>query len=121
ALNAMRGKVLEVGTRGSKPWGAGHHWGWELALYYAQLNDEILSIDDPNAPGTSLSSNVDDTIHAGVEALVTASFALDADGTHRIEPLVNLTLNKFSFDDDAIYGNNQLPVAPDYAVKGEIL
>lgn len=121
ALNAMRGKVLEVGTRGSKPWGAGHHWGWELALYYAQLNDEILSIDDPNAPGTSLSSNVDDTIHAGVEALVTASFALDADGTHRIEPLANLTLNKFSFDDDAIYGNNQLPVAPDYAVKGEIL
>jgi iron complex outermembrane receptor protein len=121
ALDAMQGTVFEVGTRGSKPLGKNNEWQWELALYYAQLEDEILSIDDPAAPGTSLSSNVDDTIHAGIEALVSASFALDAGGSHRIEPLLNLTINEFSFDNDSVYGNNELPVAPGYALKGEIL
>ena len=120
ALDAMHGSVFEVGTRGSKSLDT-HQWHWELALYYAQLQDEILSVDDPGAPGTSLSSNVDDTIHAGIEALIGASFILDAGGTHRIEPLVNVTVNEFSFDNDPMYGNNQLPVAPSYAIKGEIL
>ncbi|HSX85416.1 MAG TPA: TonB-dependent receptor [Cellvibrio sp.] len=121
ALDAMQGTVLEMGTRGSKQLGKSNEWYWELAFYYAQLKDEILSIDDPDAPGTSLSSNVDDTIHAGIEALVGASFALDASGNHRIEPLLNFTINEFSFSNDSVYGNNTLPVAPGYALKGEIL
>jgi iron complex outermembrane receptor protein len=78
-------------------------------------------MDDENAPGTSLSANIDDTIHAGIEALFSASFALDAGGVHRIEPLVSLTINEFSFDDDPVYGNNELPAAPGYVVKGEVL
>ncbi|KXI30095.1 TonB-dependent receptor family protein [Paraglaciecola hydrolytica] len=121
ALKAMHGKVVEVGTRGTKPFNANDNMNWEFALYYGQLQDEILSIDDPNAPGTSLSSNVDDTIHAGFEALVGASFALDNVGKHRLDPLVSLTINRFSFDNDSNYGNNELPAAPGYAVKGEIL
>jgi iron complex outermembrane receptor protein len=121
ALDAMQGYVFEVGTRGSQPFGKANTWNWEVAAYYAQLQDEILSIDDPLAPGTSLSSNVDDTIHAGIEALFGASFALGGGETHRIEPLVNITINDFSFDDDATYGNNDLPVAPGYFIKGEIL
>jgi iron complex outermembrane receptor protein len=120
-LDAMHGSVIEVGTRGNNPLGKAHHWRWELALYYAQLQDEILSVDNPDAPGTSLSSNVDDTIHAGIETLVGASLSLDAGNTHRLEPLVNLTINEFSFDNDPRYGSNKLPAAPDYAIKGEIL
>lgn len=121
ALDAMRGTVFEVGTRGRQALGAASYWHWDVALYYARLKDEILSVDDPQNPGTSLSVNVDDTIHAGLEALFGASFALDDSGTHRIEPLVNLTLNEFSFDGDANYGNNDLPAAPAYFIKGEIL
>lgn len=120
-LKAMRGMVIEVGTRGSHAWGLDNQWHWELALYYAQLKDEILSVDDPSAPGTSLSTNIDDTIHAGVEALLGASIALDIQGSHRLEPRVSITWNEFSFDDDPIYGNNSLPAAPDYVIKGEIL
>ena len=120
-LDAMKGTVLEVGSRGSKTWGDSHQWYWEVSLYYGQLKDEILSIDDPDEPGTSLSSNVDNTIHAGVEALFGASLALDSAGEHRIEPRLNLTINEFSFDDDPIYGNNQLPAAPGYAIKGEVM
>ena len=120
-LRAMHGSVVEIGARGDKTFGQSHHWQWELALYYGQLQNEILSVDDPKAPGTSLATNIDDTIHGGVEALVRASFALDKTGEHRLEPLLNLTINRFSFDDDPIYRNQRLPAAPDYAVKGEFL
>ncbi|WP_269621479.1 TonB-dependent receptor family protein [Zhongshania sp. BJYM1] len=118
-LNAMQGGVFEIGTRGSQQLGTASEWHWDIALYYAQLKDEILSKDDPNAAGTSLSTNVDDTIHSGLEVLLGANFVLN-DGSS-IQPLLNLTVNEFSFDDDAVYGNNDLPAAPDYAMKGEIL
>lgn len=120
-LDAMKGGVLEIGSRGEQTFGQSSRWYWDLAVYYAQINNEILSIDDPLAPGTSLSVNVDDTIHAGVESLVGASLALDAAGTHRLEPTLSLTLNNFSFDDDNTYGNNDLPAAPDYALRGELM
>ncbi|MGH8447539.1 MAG: TonB-dependent receptor family protein [Solimonas sp.] len=122
-LDAMRGTVVEFGTRGTKALPAGDRWHWDVALYYARLRDEILSIDDPSKPGTgnSLSTNVDDTIHAGLETLVGASFALDADGRHRIEPLLNLTVNHFVVDGDRHYGGNDLPAAPKYALRGEVL
>jgi iron complex outermembrane receptor protein len=119
ALDAMQGEVIEVGTRGSRPLGDGNKMHWEFAVYYAQLRNEILSVEDPGAPGTSLSANVDDTIHAGIEALIGASFTLD--GGHSIEPIVSLTVNDFYFDGDAIYGDNELPAAPGYALKGEVL
>jgi iron complex outermembrane receptor protein len=118
-LDAMHGSVFEIGTRGSQPLGTNSEWHWDIALYYAQLKDEILSKDDPGAPGTSLSTNVDDTVHAGLEALVGASFALGNGDS--IQPLINLTVNEFSFDDDSVYGNNELPAAPGYAIKGEVL
>ncbi|WP_439587121.1 TonB-dependent receptor family protein [Hydrogenophaga sp.] len=120
-LEAMRGTVFEVGTRGRQELGAKHRWNWDVAVYHTQLRDEILSRDNPTAPGTSLSINADRTVHAGVEALVGASFALGGSSAHRIEPLVNLTLNHFRFRGDSIYGNNVLPAAPKVAVKGEVL
>jgi iron complex outermembrane recepter protein len=50
---------------------------------------------------------------------VGASFALG--GRHRIDPLVSVTLNRFSFEGDPVYGDNDLPAAPTYAVRGEVL
>lgn len=120
-LEAMHGTVYEVGVRGgtATPPDAAR-WHWDVSVYYAQIRDEILSIDDPLAPGTSLSTNVDRTTHAGVEALLGASFPI-AGGTHRIEPLVSATYNDFAFDNHAVYGGNALPAAPDYAVRGEVM
>lgn len=119
-LAAMTGAVAEIGTRGHATDGR-HRWHWEAALYHGKLKDEILSRDEPDEPGTSLSMNADRTVHAGVEALVGASLALDGTGAHRIEPLVNLTLNHFKFKNDAVYGNRTLPAAPRHAIKGEVL
>ena len=116
-LEAMHGTVYEVGLRGTR--GDEARFNWDVAVYYAQIQDEILSVDDPAAPGNSLTTNVDKTTHAGIEALVGASFSLG--GVHRIEPLLSVTLNEFSFDGDATYGDNDLPAAPKYAVRGEVM
>lgn len=118
ALDAMQGTVLEIGTRSTQPTGASK-WHWDVSAYYARLKNEILSMDDPNSPGTSLSTNVDNTIHAGIEVAAGASFALG--GGTSIEPLLSLTLNHFKFDGDSTYGDNDLPAAPTYALKGEVL
>lgn len=124
-LEPMKGTVVEVGVRGATPQATSTRWRWDVAVYYAQIDDEILSVEeidpDTNLPtGTSLSANIDGTIHAGLEALIGASFALTG-GAHRLEPLLSLTVNEFSFDSDPIYGDNDLPAAPEYAARGELI
>ncbi len=118
ALNAMHGVVVESGLRGTLLVDKAK-WNWDITAYYTALRNEILSIDSPSAPGTSLSTNIDKTTHAGVEALVGASF--DISGGHRIEPLINATFNAFSFDSDPTYGNNRLPAAPRWFARGEVM
>ena len=118
-LNPMKGTVAEVGWRSKAGQSAGTRWTWDIAGYFARLSDEILSMDDPNAPGNSLTTNIDKTIHAGLEALGGASFVLG--DRHRIDPLVSFTLNRFAFDGDPVYGDNDLPAAPTYAMRGEVL
>jgi len=120
-LDPMKGTVVEVGTRGMNEIGSNSGWHWDVALYYAWIQDEILSIDSPTAPGTHLSSNIDETIHAGVEAVFGYSLGLDSTGEHSINPMVSFTLNEFKFNSDPEWGNNRLPVAPEYAIKGELL
>lgn len=118
-LDPMSGTVAEIGWRSEARASAGTRWTWDVAAYYAGIKDEILSVDDPNAPGNTLVTNVDKTTHAGIEALVGASFELG--GAHRLEPRVSLTLNRFRFDADPVYGDNHLPAAPTYVVRGELL
>ena len=118
-LDPMTGTVAEIGWRSKASPSAGARWTWDVSAYYARIRDEILSMDDPNAPGNSLTTNIDETVHMGLEALVSASFALG--DRHRIDPLLSLTLNDFQFDGDPVYGDNDLPAAPMYAARGEIL
>ena len=121
ALDAMQGEVFEVGTRGHKALAENSQWGWDISAYYAQLDNEILSVEDPAAPGTFLTSNADKTIHAGIEALLSADIALSEDRYHRLTPLVSMTWNRFRFDDDDALGDNTLPAAPKFSLKGEML
>jgi iron complex outermembrane receptor protein len=118
-LEPMSGTVVEFGWRSRVGREAGARWTWDIGAYYGRLRDEILSMDDPDAPGNSLTTNIDRTVHAGLEALLGASFA--AGSGHRIEPLATFTLNRFRFDGDPVYGDNDLPAAPAYSARGEIL
>jgi iron complex outermembrane receptor protein len=118
-LDPMSGTVAEVGWRSGTSESPGTRWAWDVTLFYARISDEILSMDDPNAPGNSLVTNIDKTTHAGLEALLGASFAIG--GAHRLDPRVSFTLNQFHFANDAAWGDNRLPAAPTYAARGEVL
>lgn len=118
-LDPMSGVVAEVGWRSTSTQPSGTRWNWDIAAYFARISDEILSVDDPNAPGNTLVTNIDKTTHAGLEALVGSSF--EVHGVHRIEPRVSFTVNRFHFGDDPAWGQNRLPAAPTYAVRGEVL
>ena len=120
-LDPMEGDVFEIGVRGNAGAGESLLWHWDVTAYYATIQDEILSIDDPSAPGNSLTTNIERTIHAGLEALLGASLGFGNGNVHRIEPLLSATWNDFSFDSDPLYGDNDLPAAPDYVVRGEVL
>ena len=117
----MTGTVYEIGMRSNIPLDNSSQWSWDLSAYYAPISDEILSVDDPTRPGDSLSANIDKTTHAGIEVLTGASFAFGQGFSHRIEAVVSLTWNDFHFDSDRFYGDNSLPAAPDYVVRGEVL
>jgi iron complex outermembrane receptor protein len=118
-LEAMHGVVVETGLRGTAIHGD-TRLNWDVSGYYTGLRNEILSIDDPLAPGTSLSSNIDKTTHAGIETLFGASFAVGGD-RHRIEPLLSATFNAFTFNSDPTYGDNRLPSAPRWFARGEVM
>lgn len=117
-LDAMQGSVLEFGTRGSTTIGTRTRWSWDTSIYYARINDEILSVEDPFSPGTSLSANVDRTIHAGLEAVFDAEITM-ASGV--LAPTLAFTYNHFKFDGDSVYGNSDLPAAPQYVLRGELI
>lgn len=121
ALNAMKGEVFEVGSRGDKHLSHNNQWGWDVSAYYARLSNEILSTEDPNKPGTAIAGNADNTIHAGIEALLNAELAVDDAGRHRITPLVSLSWNHFKFDNDQLYGDNYLPAAPKLVINSEVM
>jgi iron complex outermembrane receptor protein len=121
ALKAMKGTVVEAGTRGVATLGARIGVEWDAAIYYAWIEDEILSVDDPDAPGTSLSANVDRTVHAGFEAVLGVDAPLDAAARHHLTSHVAVTFNEFSFDGDPRYGHNTLPAAPEHVLRGEVL
>lgn len=121
-LRAMHGISYEIGTRGhgNLPFDMKGTSRWSVALYHAQIRNEILSVENPTQPGNMLSANYDKTSHTGVEALLGTSFQI-AGTPHRIEPLVSAAYNNFKFEDDTTFGNNQLPSAPRYIVHGEVM
>jgi iron complex outermembrane receptor protein len=119
ALDAMSGTAIEIGTRGVAALGEGSDLQWDVTAYYSTITDEILSVEDPAAPGTAITGNVERTIHAGLEAAVSAAW--DLGSAHRIEPAITLTWNYFRFDDDALYGNNTLPGVPETVVRMDLL
>jgi iron complex outermembrane receptor protein len=118
-LDAMHGTSYEVGWRGRTGSAGVVEWNWDFAAYYAAIRDEILSVDNPAAPGTSLATNIDRTTHAGFEGLVGVRVPMGT--TSWLEPLLSVTLNDFSFDSDPSWGNNHLPVAPRYFARGEVM
>ncbi|HUD50848.1 TonB-dependent receptor family protein [Parvibaculum sp.] len=106
-MDPQRGLTYEAGTRGSEG-----PVTWDITAYRAEIRDELVNFTtSPSIPAATF--NARKTLHQGVEA----SLALDI-GALALEKLLpqddRLTLEQvytwsdFSFEDDAVYGDNKL-------------
>lgn len=116
-LDPQRATVFEVGTRGQ----AGIV-SWDIALYRAELENEFLDLAVPGARGLiTVTTNGDRTIHQGLEFgldLRPFKAALEARG-QALRLSAAYTFNDFTFDDDAVYGDNQLAGVPRHVLIAE--
>lgn len=108
--------TYEIGTRGRRA-----DLTWELTGYRAEIKNELQCMY--GAPGQCNVVNADRTIHQGIEAglgvaVLKNIFTPDAD-----KVWINLayTYNDFRFNNDATFGNNQLPGAPRHFLRAEAL
>jgi iron complex outermembrane receptor protein len=116
-LDPQRATVFEIGTRGQ----AGIV-SWDIALYRAELENEFLDLAVPGARGLiTVTTNGDRTIHQGLEfGLDVRPFkaALEKNG-QALRLSAAYTFNDFTFDDDAVYGDNQLAGVPRHVLIAE--
>jgi iron complex outermembrane receptor protein len=118
SIRPQRATTYEIGTRGRRP-----DLTWELTGYRAEITDELLCLY--SAFGNCNVTNANQTFHQGIEAGLGAAVfrGLFANGDQPDKIWVNLayTLNDFRFDNDPLFGNNQLPGAPRHYLRAELL
>ncbi len=114
-LDAQRAWTVELGSRGRSG-----RLGWQLAGYYAWVDDEILIVESPPGSGEFAVSNADDTVHAGIELGLDYTQPLGLLGADRLDARVNYTFNAFRFDDDPSFGDNDLPGIPEHVLRAEL-
>ena len=106
-LKAQRGTTYEIGSRGN-----GEYVDWDVALYYARLQDELLALGTVASPTTI---NADRTIHKGLE------FGLTGRLPYSLQWRSSLLINDFKLDGDALFGNNRLPGIQRSLLRAELV
>jgi iron complex outermembrane receptor protein len=106
-VNAQEAWTAEVGTRGGD-----EVFGWDLSLYRAWLQREMLQFT-PGGNIPSATFNADRTIHQGVEVgilrrLVSDTFEMGDDVVWRNA----YTFSHFFFNSDQQYADNRIPGQP---------
>lgn len=111
-LDAQTATSSEIGSRGT----AGR-LSWDVVLYYARIDDELLSLND--AVGNPLGTiNADRTVHSGAEV----GFETRLGGSR--SPFVLRQVynwSRFVFDGDPVFGDNQLAGIPEHFLRTELL
>lgn len=108
-LKAQKGTTFEVGTRGNS-----EYIDWDIAIYHARLQDELLAISSL-APGAAQTINADRTIHTGLEMGFTARLPMS------VEWRQSLLINDFKLDNDALFGNSRLPGVQRSLLRAELM
>ncbi|MEW6302500.1 MAG: TonB-dependent receptor, partial [Verrucomicrobiota bacterium] len=123
ALEAQTATTVEIGTRGE----AGR-FAWDLAVYRAWIEDELLSFQLPGGPpGATATINASSTIHQGVELGLSTTLwegittGAGPDDSDRLLFRQTYLWSHFRFQDDGTFGNNQLPGLPEHYYRGELL
>lgn len=109
-LAAQKSWTVEVGSRGQR-----RRVAWDLAVYQSWIDGELIKFGLPGAFGfVSFTDNADDTVHRGIEIGMDWSLETTA-MTERGLSLSwrhNWTVNDFSFDGDASFGDGRLAGVP---------
>jgi iron complex outermembrane receptor protein len=117
-IRPQRAMAFELGTRGRRP-----DFTWDVAVYHMNIKNEFLCYT--SAFGNCTVTNADRTIHQGIElgfgaAILKSMFVSNGD-IDKLWLNVAYTFSNFRFDDDATFGNNELPGAPRHVVRAELL
>jgi iron complex outermembrane receptor protein len=119
-IKAQTATTYEIGTRGSRP-----DFRWDVSLYRAEIDDELQCLTvvfSPFFTAPCVIQNADKTVHQGVEAGFGLAFLKSTfDIEDRIWLNVVYTYNDFFFDNDVLWGNNQLPGVAPHNFRAELL
>jgi iron complex outermembrane receptor protein len=126
-LKAQKSWQFELGTRGR--WGP--RFAWDVSVYDIELWDEIRNVNIRPFPGAPFTiprfENIDRSRHTGVEVGTDLLLISDivrrlgfATGGDTLGWRTAYTWSRFVFVDDAVFGNNDLPGAPDHYIRSEL-
>ncbi len=119
-IRPQRATTYEVGTRGRRPDAT-----WELTAYRAEIKDELQCLTNSLIAGSCNVINADRTVHQGIEAgagvAVLRDLFVNGPAPDKLWVNVAYTFNDFRFDNDPVFGNNQLPGAPRHFLRAELL
>ena len=106
-LKEQKGTTFEIGSRGNS-----EHIDWDVAIYHAKIDNELLQVS-PFSAGTTI--NADKTTHTGLEFGMTARLPLSLEWRH------SLLINDFRFDGDAQFGNGRISGIQKSLLRAELL
>lgn len=113
SLESQKSKTLELGARGRSP-----DFAWDVAVYRSWLKDELQFL---TVNGMPTNQNVDSTIHQGIELggewVALRGLAVRED---RTTLRFAYTYSDFRFDDDPVWGGNDIPGAPPHYLRAEL-
>lgn len=110
SLKAQKGTTFEIGTRGNSEF-----VDWDIALYDARLQDELLAVAAAGSPVATQTVNAGRTIHRGLE------FGLTARLPYSLQWRSSLLVNDFKLDNDPTYGSNRLPGIQRSLLRAELV
>lgn len=111
-LDAQTATTLEAGSRGK----AGV-FSWDVVLYHARLDGELLSLND--AVGNPLGTiNAQRTLHSGVEAGFEARWGARFGASIVLRQVYDWS--RFVFAGDPVFHDNRLAGAPEHSFRTEL-
>ena len=117
-IKAQRATTYEIGTRGKRP-----DYLWDIALYRSEIQNELQCLY--STFGNCNVTNADRTIHQGFEfgigANVLKSMFVHGPDPDKLWLQLAYTYNDFYLDNDARFGNNDLPGIPPQVMRAELL
>lgn len=114
-LRGQRAYSFEIGSRGQ----IAEHWQWDVALYRAWLDREILQQETSPGSGQSFTRNAAESRHSGLEfGLQGVTEISEAAGY--LSSLFSYTYNRFRFNQDSQFNDNRLAGIPEHIAHLEL-